>query len=211
MTHAFHTVADQLPFHIDDTPQVNAAFLRWHQHQTPGDKRIVDLWTYCYIYRYFTMKFAPSDQDTPLCFDRLIAGAFADVQEHIHSIRRPERYTAWVGTLCKNTFINHLRTRRSTLSLDADTATLLVEPPPPAVTGTYDAVLIQQTVCTAIDALPPFLSTVARMRLLENRSYEAISEATGKPLPTLRTYVNRALKQLRKNPALQELLAEICD
>jgi DNA-directed RNA polymerase specialized sigma24 family protein len=77
--------------------------------------------------------------------------------------------------------------------------------------GTHDALIIHQTVCAAIDTLPDFLSEVARMRLLENQSYQAISEATGKPLATLRTYVNRALGQLRENPALQALLEEMCD
>jgi RNA polymerase sigma factor (sigma-70 family) len=211
MMHSFHMVADELPFHLDDTPQVNAAFVRWHRQQSEIDKRIIDLWTYCYIYRYFMIKFASSVREAPPCFDRLIAGAFADVQEHIHSVRRPERYTAWVGTLCKNTFINHLRTKRSTLSLDADSTTLLVESPPPRMIGTHDALIIHQTVCAAIDTLPDFLSEVARMRLLENQSYQAISEATGKPLATLRTYVNRALGQLRENPALQALLEEMCD
>ena len=71
--------------------------------------------------------------------------------------------------------------------------------------------LRDDTLICAIDALPAFLRDVARMRLLDNCSYSAIQEATGKPLPTLRTYVNRALERLRGDATLRALLVEMRD
>ena len=68
---------------------------------------------------------------------------------------------------------------------------------------------MQESINRAIEALPDFLRDVARMRLVEHRSYRAIQQETGRPLPTLRTYVNRAMAQLRRNPRLQVLFEEM--
>ncbi len=121
----------------------------------------------------------------------------------------PACYAGWVSTICRNTFVNHLRTQRNTVSLEHGLTAQIIEVP--AVSSARDACLLHHSICKAIEALPDFLRDVARMRLLENRSYGAIQEATGKPLPTLRTYVNRALDYLRKNTTLQALLQEIRD
>lgn len=202
-----HEVATLLPFHLDDTGQVNDAFTRWRQGHEDTDKRLVDVWTYCYVYRYFLVKFATTETPHALAFDRLVATAFADVQSNLSRVRRPECYAGWVSTICRNTFVNHLRTHRSTVSLEQGLSTMVIEAP--AVPSARDATVLYQSICNAIDALPHFLREVARMRLLENCSYGAIQEATGKSLPTLRTYVNRALDHLRQNPTLQLLLEEV--
>ena len=202
-----HEVATLLPFHLDDTGQVNDAFTRWRQSNQAIDKRHVDVWTYCYVYRYFLVKFAAAEAVQSLTFDRLVTNAFADVQSNLGGVRKPGCYAGWVSTICRNTFVNHLRTHRTTVSLDQGLETLVLEAS--AARSARDAAVLYQAICKAIDALPRFLSEVARMRLLENRSYRAIEEATGKPLPTLRTYVNRALEHLRRNPTLQVLLEEI--
>ena len=73
-----HEVTDLLPFHLDDTEQVNQAFARWRKSKTAGDKRLVDTWTYCYIYRYFLVKLASSTSTKTLTLDRLVANAFDD-------------------------------------------------------------------------------------------------------------------------------------
>ena len=209
MPPSLHAVADQLPFHIDDTAQANAAFLRWHAHERSEDKRVVDLWTYCYIYRYFGFKFAVTDRYVPLCFDELVAETFTDVEQNLHRIRHPERYTAWVGTICKHRFVNYLRTRSRTVSLEEKAPVLAVEPS--SKRTRHDAAVVLQSARAAIAALPTFLRDVARMRLLEHRSYDAISRQTGQPLPTLRAYVHRALGQLRQDARLLTVFEELQD
>jgi len=203
---SLHAVADQLPFHIDDTAQVNAAFLRWHKHASDDDKRVIDLWTYCYVYRYFGVKFMVTDQHVPLCFDELVAASFDDVQRGLHRIRHPERYTAWVGTICKHRFVNYLRTRRRTVSFEEETPLLAVEPS--AKNSRHDASAVLQSAQAAITALPTFLRDVARMYLLEQHSYKAISQQTGHPLPRLRAYLHRALGRLRQDTRLLALFNE---
>ncbi len=202
-------VANLLPFPLDDTKQVNDTFTRWRQGKADADKRLVDIWTYCYVYRYFLVKFTASEAHKYLAFDWLVATAFADVLRNLRRVRQPECYAGWVSTICRNTFVNHLRAQRNTVSLDQGLTAPIIEAP--AVSSARDAFVLHHSICKAIEALPDFLRDVARMRLLENRSYGAIQEATGKPLPTLRTYVNRALDYLRKNTTLQALLQEIRD
>lgn len=206
---ALRTITCALPFHLDDTDQVNALFLRWHKHGAAPDKRLIDLWAYGYIVRYFLIKFASSSHHVSLAIDQLVAGVFADVQDHYDRVRCPERFAAWVATICKHAFVNHLRARRSTVSIDAERLVLTVEDTPPQ--RPHDTAVIYQAVCSAIDALPPYLGEVARLRLLENQSYAAISEATGHAPATLRSYVNKALTQLRANPSLRTLVEELRD
>ena len=203
---SLHDMTDLLPFHLDDSEQVNQAFVRSRQSQTPGDKRLVDTWTYCYVYRYFLIKLASSASPKSLTLDSLVANAFDDVQGSLHSIRRPECYTHWVSMICRNTFVNHLRKQHSLISLDLGGPLLADED---SATEARDASVIYRSIRAAIEALPDYLREVARMRLLENRSYGAIGEQTGKPLKTLRSYVNKALIRLRRNPRLLLLLEEM--
>lgn len=202
-------LAGELPFHLDDNAAANVVFRRWHQHRTPADKRLVDLWTYCFVYRYFLIKLAATSRPAPLCFDALVAEAFADVQQHLHGLRHPERYTGWVGTICRHTFVNYLRTRHPMVSFEDEAPEPLVEDTSP--TQAHDDAIVNGSLCAAIDGLPAFLREITRMRLLENCSYDAISRHTGKPLATLRTYVHRALGQLRRDARLQLIHAELQD
>ena len=153
-------VANLLPFHLDDTEQVNDTFTRWRHNKADADKRLVDIWTYCYVYRYFLVKFTASEAHKYLAFDRLVATAFADVLRNIRRVRQPECYAGWVSTICRNTFVNHLRSQRNTVSIEQDLVVPLVEEP--AVSSASDASVLHHSICQAIDALPDFLRDVAR-------------------------------------------------
>lgn len=204
-------VADALPFALDDTAQVNNAFVRWLKTGAASAERLIHLWTYCYIYRFFLIKCAPQQGQTSLAFERLVATAFADVQEHRGTIRRPECYAGWVCTVCRNTFINYLRKRRSTVSLEEGGDVVILLDAVDRAVARRDALVVYQAICAAIDELPPYMRDVARMRLLEHRPYKAIALEVGKPLPTLRAYVGRATALLRDNHTLQALIAELRD
>lgn len=195
-------VAAHLPFHLSETDQVNAAFSRWREEGAEEARRIVDLWTYCYIRRYYLVKFmrdpAPSASD----LDALVERAYVKVEEHRIGIRDPGRYAHWVSVVCRNTFLNHLRRRRPHVSLDEEGGPVLVSeelPAPP------DFAFVLQVVLAAIARLPAYLQEVSRLRFVERRSYEQIGEATGKPLPIIRSYVHKALARLRQDPELLQL------
>lgn len=203
------SVAARLPFSLDDTDQVNQAFIRWNRRAQHRDRETVDLWTYCFVYRYFLSKFAASKREMVLSLDQLVAKTFEDIQKHRTRIRQPGRYTGWVSKICRNTFINHLRLQRTTVSLEAGTLQVAAGGLRPE--QSYDAALIYQTIIAALDAMPPFMGEVTRLRLLDKLSYEEIHARTGKPLPTLRVYMNRGMKYLRQHPEIQTLLGELID
>jgi RNA polymerase sigma-70 factor (ECF subfamily) len=206
---SLRSIADELPFHLDDIAEANATFVRWHQHRSDTARRLVDIWTYCYVYRYFLAKFATSARRDDGTLDDLVGRAFRDVQRHIPQIRQPERYTHFVSKVCRNTFVNHLRNGRTYVSLEDGTLTLRTTTP--QADHAYDLMRTYQVALRAIHDLPDYLRDIARMRLIENSSYEEIEAATGHPVPTLRSYVNKTLRRLRTHPELCALAEELSD
>ncbi len=196
------TITTHLPFHLDDMDAANALFVRWHAHHDPEDKVMVDIWTYCYIYRYFLMKCVEGER--AVVMDQLVARAFKDVERGQQNVQQPHLYASWVSKLCKNTFINYLRIDRHYEALEED-----LHDAPAAHAGPYDVALIKQSLAGAIETLPSFLRDIARMRFMENLSYDEIQAATGKDLPILRSYTSKAISQLRSNVLLQQLHEEL--
>ncbi|HKL88843.1 MAG TPA: hypothetical protein VJ884_07535, partial [Salinibacter sp.] len=50
------TILDQLPFAVDDSDAANDVFRRWRENGDPEAERLVDMWTYCFVCRYFLAK-----------------------------------------------------------------------------------------------------------------------------------------------------------
>jgi len=209
LTRTLRSIADELPFHLDDMDEANVTFARWYQHRTDEDRRLVEIWTYCYVYRYFLIKFATSARRDDGTLDQLVGRAFRDMQRNLDQVREPQRFTHWVSRVCRNTFVNYLRAGRTYISLDDDTITLRAGTP--RADQAYDLMHIYQVAVRAIEDLPDYLRGIARMRLLEECSYDEIQAVTEHPVPTLRSYVNKAVRRLRAHPALCALMDEISD
>ena len=209
LTHALRSIADELPFHLDDMDAANATFARWHRDRTTPDRHLVEVWTYCYVYRYFLVKFATSPRRHDGTLDQLVGRAFRDVLRNLDDVRHPDRYTHWVSKVCKNTFVNYLRAQRSYVSLTD--GTVILHTSEPRADAAYDLAFIYHVALRAIDALPDYLRGIARMRLIEERSYREMKEQTGHSIPTLRAYVNKALCRLRTHPELSILVDEFID
>ena len=192
----------RLPFHLDDTDQVNAAFTRWRRAPSDQDKFLVDLWTYCFVRRYYLGKFVREPTYSAADLEKLIDRTYQKVERNHATVRNPACYASWVATICKNTFINYLRARRTTLPLEQ----LMQSGFEVATDGYLDTSRwLLETLHRAIEQLPPFLREVIRLRIVEDFSYEQLHERTGKSVPTLRAYVNRALKHLRQDEQLRDL------
>ncbi len=188
-----------LPFHIDDSDKVNHSFSQWCTGKSSRDLEIVDLWTYCFTRRYFLIKFVKDPAYHVADFDVLIEEVFKRVERRRADLNADARYASWVSVICKNVYRNYLSRRRRLLSLEdpvqsAARAELREEP--------HDMGHAYVEAIAAINRLPSSLRDIARMRLIENYSYKEIGAITGRPLPTLRAYVNKALKRLRKDRRL---------
>lgn len=194
-------LAASLPFHLDDIASANEAFVRWRESGSDTDRRVVQLWTYCFIRRYFLVKFVQETAYSPADLDALIDTTFRKVERSASGIKKPSRYASWVSVVCKNTFLNYLRGRRRAVSLDEAGAPQLAGEPP----GVYhDISIAREAVLRAIDRLPPYLQECVRCRFIEGLTYEEIAQRTGYPLPRIRSYINKAVKRFRED---EELLA----
>ena len=193
-----------LPFPLDAVDQVNAAFRAMREKGKKQAKDTVEVWTYCYVLRYYSVKASRDDIHPPSDLDVLVGKAFRRVTENQHTVKDPGRYASWVSVVCKNTFLNYTRKQEVLQSIDdEEQAPVLVAE---NAEHSYDAGFIRAALRGAIQRLPDYLQEVARLHLLRGLSYSEIAAETGRNEGTVRTYRHRILKKLREDPALTPFL-----
>jgi len=193
-------LASDLPFHIDESDRVNEVFIRYASSRTRHDRRLLDLWTYCYVRRYFLVKFIREAAFRTSELEQVVERTYRKVERNRMSIDRTDRYAQWVSVVCRNTYYNFVTRRNPTLPLE-----MVDEPvvPPDEPDLDIETGALHVALSRAIDALPPFLQPTVRMRFVENLSYEEISRITGKRVPTVRSYIHKACRRFRSNPELK--------
>ena len=195
-------LSEKLPFALDDVAQANDAFVRWRE----GDEAMrvsIDLYAYLYAKRYFLSKFITNRDLPPTEYDLLVSQAFERVQNSTSTIKKAERFASWLSVVCVNLFRNYLRRRRKVTNFEDDEADRLVGD---AIDlSSLDEGALATALLAAIVRLPDYLRDIAHLRLIENQSYDQIAEATGRDRATLRSYVNKALSQLRADDDLRDL------
>ncbi len=196
-------LVSRLPFHLDNVQAANAVFARWIKYGRVEDQNIVDLWTYCFIWRNLLVKFYRNTNLNPSDFDLLVARVFERIMERRYTVRDKTRYTNWVAVICRNSFVNYLRGRKKNLPFDEQLASEVHEEP--AVFGD-DLALLHELLEGAIARLPLYLQGVIRMRLIEQLSYVVISERLNKKIEVVRSYANKGMKKLRGDKVLCEIL-----
>lgn len=199
-------LARELPFDLDDTDAAAAAYGRWRAGEA-AQRRHAELWAYLYAWRYFAVKFLREPNRPAADQDVLVTTAFGRVVAHFDAVRDPARFAAWVSVVCKNTFRNYLRRPATTTPLTDEAAeALAADSTVEAEDEALDAPHLRRVLDAAFAALPDYLREVARRRLVEGEPYESISEALGKPVPILRSYVNKTVERFRADPALRRAL-----
>ena len=193
-------LARHLPFAVDDFDAARDAFVRWREGGAEADRKTAQLWAYCYVVWYFYGKFARERTGTPSDLDAVIERAARRIFRSTDSVRDPERYPQFVSVVCRNVLYSYRERRREAVEIEDHVAPV----DPPDVSG-LDRALVRRFVERAVAALPPAISEVVRMRLLENRSYQDIADATGRSLATTRTYYSKAIARLRDDPELRAL------
>ena len=193
----------RLPFHLDDVDRANALFDTWRISGSREDRKMIDLWSYCFVWRNVLLKFTRDPDLNPADFDMLVSHIFERILERRHMIHPGGRYSNWVSVVCRNTFINHLRLRKKDVRFEDEDSSVFVSEPR-ELTG--DATLLLQVFRRAIDRLPGYLREIARLRMIEELTYEEISELTGKKIAVTRSYVNKALNRLREDRRLRVFL-----
>ncbi len=185
-----------LPFHLDDISAINATYLRWHASGDAHEREVIQLWTYCFIRRYFLVKFVQETSWSAVDLDAIIETAFRKTEAREAQIREPSRYASWVSVVCKNTFRNYLRSKRHQIPIErAPLLSLVAEPP----VSYNEPGARRQALVRAIDRLPPHLRSCAQLHFLSGLSYAEIAQRTGRPLPTIRAFIYKAIKRLRED------------
>ncbi len=188
-----------LPFHIDNIKSANEAYLTWLKTGERDAQKIVDLWTYCFVWRNLLVKFSRSSDLDPADFDLLVANTFERIVKRRHTIRSHHRYASWVSVVCRNQFVNHVRSSKKNLRLNELQSAGLVSEPEEL---NDDVMVLIQILEQAIQRLPEYLREVALLRILGHLTYDEIMDRTGKKIEVVRSYVNKALQRLRKDEKL---------
>ena len=102
-------------------------------------------------------------------------------------------FAPWARRIATNVAIDYLRSRRPEQEFSEDKSPL--ELPRDSV---VESELRDQIAC-AFRRLPIKLQVPATLALIEERSYQEIADALGKPIGTIRTRVFRAIRLMRKH------------
>lgn len=198
---SLEVLAAGLPFRLDEADRVNEAFASYMAAGLKQQKVVIDLWTYCFVRRYFLIKFLKETAFRSSELDWLVERTYQKVERSRGGINSHDRYAQWVSVVCRNTFINFVSRRQTLARLEH----LPFDIPVKQTTTDLEATAagIHMSLTRAIDALPEFLQPTARMKFVENLSYEEISRIIGKRVPTVRSYIHKSCSRFRKNKALQ--------
>lgn len=202
-TSSLRSVIDRLPFSVDDTEAANDAFRRWVDDGDPEAEHLVDLWTYCYISRYFITKSTRGEFDSAADADALISRASERVRNNRQEVQSPDCYASWVSVVCKNTFLNYTRRDRYSDSIEEEKGPELKAENRQSIA---ELGFVREAFVNAIQKLPTYLQEPARLYFLEGREFEEIGEMVDKPVATVRTYKHKAAKRLRKDDTLREYI-----
>ncbi len=198
---SLEALASSLPFHLDESERVNEAFSAYMSGRRKRQKVVVDLWTYCYVRRYFLIKFIREAAFQASELDDVVEQTYKKVESSRGDIEHHERYAQWVSVVCRNTYINFVSRRHVVTPLEArhDRPVETIE----ILDLDVNAAALHLSLARAIERLPSFLQATARMKYIENLSYEEISRIIGKRVPTIRSYIHKICSRLRRDVSLQ--------
>ena len=195
--------ARHLPFAVDDYDAARDAFACWRASGARADRRTVEVWAYGYALDYLTSQFARERTGTPSDFDVAMSQAVGKLERVFELVDDPATFPQYLSVMCKNVLLSHRGRRRETVPVEPWTVA------EPAAQGRrHDAAVLRQLLTRAVEALPPALRQVARLRLLGREAYDEISRTTGRPIDSVRTYVSKSLVRLRSDPGLRAVVDE---
>lgn len=137
---------------------------------------------------------------------------FLQVFKGLRKFKGDARLSTWIGSITHHVCVDYLRKKKKENDFrnesERENVQQFVHPKDQEV---YD---LNQVIIKAINNLPPAYRTAITLYHLDERSYKEISEITGMPDGTVKSYINRGRKLLREaliafTPELSELLNEL--
>jgi RNA polymerase sigma factor (sigma-70 family) len=194
-------LAGRLPFRIDDSSAVNNIFARYKQTGGEREEELLEIWTYCFVWRYFLWKHIQNEAGSPGDFEAVVTETYRRVSVGRDQLTSSSRYASWVSVVCRNTFLNYARKLGTEVYLD-ERGTELLESGVP--TRQHDPALLRRAIEEAVHRLPRHLLDSARLYFIERLDYEEMAAVTGKTAATLRAYIHKSMVRLRSDPWLKE-------
>lgn len=108
------------------------------------------------------------------------------------SYDRSRKFSTWLFKIATNKCLNEMKHSKRTLNVDDEYFD---------TQHSHEQLLRAddtQDVHTAISKLRPEYQTIVKLYYFQGSSYEDISETTGKPIGTIKAWMNRAKRELRK-------------
>lgn len=129
--------------------------------------------------------------------EEAVQNTFVTVWEKAASYN-PKKAAAstWIFTIARNKRIDALRRQKFVMPLEDDALDTLGSTPHPASDDYADSATIEQ-LHTAIDSLPKDQADLLHMAFFEDKSHQAISDATDIPLGTVKSRLRLAMDKLR--------------
>jgi DNA-directed RNA polymerase specialized sigma24 family protein len=199
---SFRDLASRLPFEIDDLDSVNDLFVAFRNSPDRTIEVQIEVWTYCFVRRYFSMKLSRDGLARGADLDALMDLAYHRIRGRRLEVR--DRYGSWVSVVCRNAFLNYVRDRKAFV----DVSDPVEEFRPEKQSAETDYAIAVATVDGAISRLPAYLQTISRLRILEDLEYEEIADAVGRPVAIVRAYFHKAVLRLRADPAVRAVLGK---
>lgn len=163
-------------------------------HQTAFDE-LYDRYHDKLVY-FITKKMGDKDRAQDL-----VQEAFIRVTRHLHRFDQTRKFSTWIYTICSNLAKNELRNRsrnplvlfqKLTTNWDNDHRPLQFEDSSMRPDDMFRKRYLQKIVEETVEELPEHHRLVFRLRELEGKSYEEISNITGVNLGTVKSRLHRA-------------------
>jgi RNA polymerase sigma-70 factor, ECF subfamily len=131
----------------------------------------------------------------------LVQEAFIRVTRHLHRFDQSKKFSTWIYTICSNLAKNELRNRsrnplvlfqKLTTHWETEHRPLQFADSSMRPDDLYRKRHLRELVELTVDQLPEHHRMVFRMREMEGKSYEEISELTGVNLGTVKSRLHRA-------------------
>lgn len=196
-------VAAHLPFGLHETDRVNAVYEDWVRNGGEEQKRIIDLWTYCFVRRYVLIKFAVDHATHSADLELVVDRIYRKIDQKRWTVADARKYTGWVSVVCKNAYLNYRRSNSRNAPFAAGDVSMIVAEPREL---SYDSVVLLDALHAAIDRLPSYLQEAANLRFVQDLPYDQIAERIDQPVAIARSYVSKVVYRLRKDETLKALL-----
>ena len=133
---------------------------------------------------------------------------FIKVHQKLPEFRGDSKLSTWIATIAYRISVNHLKKRKPGADIDESEREfihedLITEDHPQKIAEKKE---LKEFVKRMIDRLPSQYKTVLSLYHLEEMGYKEIVEITGLPEGTVKNYIFRARKMLKKIMSKSELM-----